>query len=87
MEIKINKDSPGTGGSPPPINTKKLETKLLINDGGVAMIGGIIKANTTTAKTGVPFLQDLPFIGKAFKSSSNTDVRDHLYIFIAPKVL
>ncbi len=87
MDIEINKDSPGVGGSPPPINTKKLTTKLLIQDGGVAMIGGIIKANTTTGKTGVPLFKDLPIVGNLFKSKTNLDVRDHLYIFIAPRVL
>ena len=87
MDIVIDKNSVGTGGSPPPINTKKLETKLLIQDGGVAMIGGIIKATTTTAKSGVPLFKDLPVIGNLFKSKTNSDIRDHLYIFIAPKVL
>ena len=87
MDIKIEKSSPGTGASPPPINTKQLNTKLLIQDGGVAMIGGIIKATTTTANSGVPLFKDIPVIGNLFKSKTNSDLRDHLYIFIAPKVL
>ena len=87
MDIQIDKNSPGTGSSPPPIATKTLQTKLLIQDGGVAMIGGIIKATTTTAKSGVPLFKDLPVVGNLFKSKTNSDIRDHLYIFIAPKVL
>ena len=87
MDIQIDKNSPGTGSSPPPIATKTLQTKLLIQDGGVAMIGGIIKATTTTAKSGVPLFKDLPIVGNLFKSKTNSDIRDHLYIFIAPRVL
>ena len=87
MDINITKASPGTGSSPPPINEKALQTKLLIQDGGVAMIGGIIKATATTAQAGVPLFKDLPIVGNLFKSKTNSDIRDHLYIFIAPKVL
>jgi len=87
MDIKINKDSPGTGSNPPPISKKMLTTKLLIEDGGVAMIGGIIKGTKTTADSGVPFFKDLPGIGHLFKSRENKDSKDHLYIFIAPTVL
>ena len=87
MDIKIEKSSPGTGANPPPINTKKLTTKLLIQDGGVAMIGGIIKNTATTSNSGVPLFKDIPVIGNLFKSKTNSDLRDHLYIFIAPKVL
>ena len=86
-DINITKASPGTGSSPPPINEKALQTKLLIQDGGVAMIGGIIKATATTAQAGVPLFKDLPIVGNLFKSKTNSDIRDHLYIFIAPKVL
>ena len=86
MDIKVNKDSP-LAGNPPPISKKELHTKLLIQDGGVAMIGGIIKATQSTADSGVPFFQDIPIIGNLFKSRANKDTKDHLYIFIAPKVL
>ncbi len=70
-----------------PISKKMLTTKLLIEDGGVAMIGGIIKGTKSTADSGIPFFKDLPGIGHFFKSRENTDSKDHLYIFIAPTVL
>jgi type IV pilus assembly protein PilQ len=87
VDIKINKDSPLSGSNPPPISKKELHTKLLIQDGGVAMIGGIIKGTQSTSDVGVPFFKDLPFIGNLFKTRANKDTRDHLYIFIAPRVL
>tara|TARA_B110000908_G_scaffold29147_1_gene34351 strand:+ start:1560 stop:3107 length:1548 start_codon:yes stop_codon:yes gene_type:complete len=87
VDIKINKDSPLTGSNPPPISKKELHTKLLIQDGGVAMIGGIIKGTQSTSDVGVPFFKDIPIIGNLFKTRANKDTKDHLYIFIAPRVL
>lgn len=51
------------------------------------MIGGIIKATQSTANAGVPFFKDLPGVGVLFRSRENKDTKDHLYIFIAPRVL
>ena len=87
LDIEVNKDTPLTGSTPPPISKKVIKTKLLIQDGGVAMIGGIIKATQSTANAGVPFFKDLPGVGVLFRSRENKDTKDHLYIFIAPRVL
>jgi type IV pilus assembly protein PilQ len=86
LDLKVNKDTPGAG-TPPPIYTKKIETKLLVADGGVALIGGITKNDRQTSDSGVPFFKDLPFIGNFFKSRKNKNLRDTLYIFIAPTVV
>ena len=64
-----------------------IKTKLLIQDGGVAMIGGIVKSTESTAEDGVPFFKDLPVVGNLFKSKTDSDSKNTLYIFIAPRVL
>lgn len=87
LDLEVNKDSPLAGSSPPPISTKNIKTKLLIQDGGVAMIGGIVKSTESTAEDGVPFFKDLPVIGNLFKSKTDSDSKNTLYIFIAPRVL
>ncbi len=87
LDLEVNKDSPLAGSSPPPISTKNIKTKLLIQDGGVAMIGGIVKSTESTAQDGVPFFKDLPVIGNLFKSKTDSDSKNTLYIFIAPRVL
>ena len=73
--------------NPPPIATKQLQTKLLIKDGGVALIGGITQTEATSAEDGIPFFKDLPGIGQFFKSNSNKNNKNTLYIFIAPEVI
>jgi type IV pilus assembly protein PilQ len=87
LDVEVNKDTPLAGTSPPAISTKQLKTKLLIKDGGVALIGGITQTEKTNAEDGVPFLKDLPFIGNLFKSNKNKNNKNTLYIFIAPEVI
>ena len=87
LDVEVNKDTPLAGSSPPPISTKQLKTKLLIKDGGVALIGGITQTEKTNSGDGVPFLKDLPGIGALFKSSQNKNNKNTLYIFIAPEVI
>ena len=89
LEINVNKDSVNAHAATevPSISTKQLKTKLLIKDGGIAMIGGINKSDNTVSESGVPILSKLPGIGNLFKSKSDTKNKNQLYIFLAPRVL
>lgn len=87
LDLTINKDTPLTGSNPPPIAKKELKTKLLIKDGGIALIGGITKSEDTSAEGGIPILKDLPILGNMFKSKNDIKKKNQLYIFLAPKVL
>jgi type IV pilus assembly protein PilQ len=90
LDVSVNKDTPlatSSPGEPPAISTKQLKTKLLINDGGVAMIGGINKSTSTATEGGVPLLSKIPGIGNLFKSKTDQKNKDQLYIFLAPRVL
>ena len=75
LDLVINNDVPLKGSSPPPISKKELKTKLLVKDGGVAMIGGINKFNDVTNESGLPLLGSIPLIGNLFKSSLNSEKR------------
>jgi type IV pilus assembly protein PilQ len=87
LDIVVNNDTPLTGTNPPPISKKELRTKLLVKDGGIAMIGGINKINDGTNESGIPLLSKIPVLGNFFKSTNNQKNKSQLYIFIAPKVL
>ena len=90
LDINVNKDSVNktvNSGDVPSISTKQLKTKLLIKDGGVAMIGGINKSDNTVTENGVPILSKLPGIGNLFRSKSDAKNKNQLYIFLAPRVL
>jgi type IV pilus assembly protein PilQ len=88
LDVKVNKDSPGqntTAG--PAINTKAVQTQVLVENGGTVVLGGIYEQTETNTRTQVPFLGDLPFVGNLFRSNSRVSNRTELMIFITPKVL
>ena len=86
MKIDAKNDAPGTG-SPPPINTKQATTELLLKDGETTVIGGIFVDSEQDSDDGVPFLMDIPFIGKLFSSSLKTKTKTELLIFVTPRIL
>jgi type IV pilus assembly protein PilQ len=92
MKLTVNKDSPGaavpTGqGSAIPINTKTVTTKVVVDNGGTVVIGGIYQENESTGETRVPFLGSLPVVGWLFRTKSDSRTRAETLIFITPRVV
>lgn len=89
MDLKITNDSVGTatGDATPPINKKSAETKLTVRSGETAVIGGTYVNSETETDDGVPYLMDIPFLGKLFKSRTTTKNNRELLVFITPKLL
>jgi type IV pilus assembly protein PilQ len=92
LEIKASNSTIGStvstgAGSAPSIDTKEAETKLLLKDGETTVIGGIYVENTQDSETGTPFLKDIPYLGKLFKSNSHSLQRSELLIFITPHIV
>jgi type IV pilus assembly protein PilQ len=69
------------------INTTMADTRVMVNDGETAVIGGLIRSNETSTKRGIPILMDIPLIGSLFRSSSTTNAKRELLIFVTPKIL
>ena len=69
------------------INTTMADTRVMVNDGETAVIGGLIRSNESTTKRGVPILMDIPLIGALFRSTSTTKAKRELLIFVTPKIL
>lgn len=86
MDIDVTNDSVGSG-NPPPINQKSAETKLTVKSGETAVIGGTFVNSETETDDGVPYLMDIPLLGRLFKSKSTTKNNRELLIFITPKLL
>ncbi|WP_255992116.1 type IV pilus secretin PilQ [Chitinolyticbacter albus] len=88
MDVKVNKDSRGENTiSGPAINTKQVTTKVLVENGGTVIIGGIFIQDVSSTVTQVPLLGDLPVVGNLFKNRTNVDNKRELLIFITPKVI
>ena len=69
------------------INTTMADTRVMVNDGETAVIGGLIRSNESTTKRGIPILMDIPLLGSLFRSSSTTNAKRELLIFVTPKIL
>jgi type IV pilus assembly protein PilQ len=69
------------------INTTMADTRVMVNDGETAVIGGLIRSNESSTKRGIPVLMDLPLLGNLFRSNSTTKQKRELLIFVTPKIL
>jgi len=90
LDVKIDNSSPdfvNRVGDVPPIITERAETKILIKNGGTAVIGGIFKLNDAVTETGVPGLRKLPLLGWLFKNKSVTRDNSELLVFLTPRIL
>jgi type IV pilus assembly protein PilQ len=88
MDVQVNKDAPGAAvGGVFSINTKSIETQVLVENGGTVVIGGIFEQNDQESVTKVPFLGYVPYLGNLFKTKSKTSNRTELLIFLTPKVI
>ncbi len=77
----------GLQGTAPSIDTREAKTKLLVRDGETTVIGGIFVESDTNSASGVPWLMKLPLIGHLFDSTSNSNQRAELLIFITPHIV
>ncbi|MDA1266107.1 MAG: hypothetical protein O2816_13585 [Planctomycetota bacterium] len=75
------------GAIPPTRITRTLETTVNVPDGDTMVIGGIIVDNRTESETQIPFLGDLPIIGRLFERKSSTLDRTALYFFVTPHIM
>jgi len=88
LDVQVNKDSPGellSGGRA--INTKRIQTQVLVENGGTVVIGGIYESTETDGETKVPFLGDVPVLGNLFKTRNREANKSELLVFITPKVV
>jgi len=90
MKISVESSSIGqkpTGAVDLVTNKRTITTNVLIEDGGIVVLGGLIEDNTNRGEQRVPFLGRIPLIGLAFKSRNEAATRNNLMIFIRPKIL
>jgi type IV pilus assembly protein PilQ len=89
MELKVNKDTPviNTAGTATAINTKTIETRLLVKNGETVVLGGIYSQTVSNSVVGVPVLKDIPWIGTFFRRTRKSNNRNELLIFITPTII
>jgi type IV pilus assembly protein PilQ len=93
MDLLVSKDNVGeltpsaTGGFVPSIDTRSVETQVLVRDGQTVVLGGIYETEQRENVSKVPFLGDLPGIGIMFRNKSAVSNKSELLIFVTPRIL
>lgn len=76
-----------SGIDSPTIQQRKIATSVAVQDGDSVALGGLIRDSLSYGDSGVPVLKDIPLLGKLFSSTSDTQDRTELLIFLRPRIL
>jgi type IV pilus assembly protein PilQ len=93
LDLRVTKDSVGQtitnerGGQVPSIDTRAVETQVLVNNGQTVVLGGIYETEQAETQRKVPWLGDLPGLGALFRTTTTTSNKTELLIFVTPKIL
>ena len=93
LELEIKQDTvgeiyqTGRGGSVPSIDTRELNTSVLVNNGETVVLGGIFQDERARSEDRVPYLSSIPGIGALFKRRSNETRKRELLIFVTPTIV
>jgi type IV pilus assembly protein PilQ len=93
LDLTVSDDTVGTvvvaagGVNVPSINTRAIETQVVLTDGQTVVLGGILETTHSDAETKVPWLGDIPVLGNLFKNTTKIDDKDELLVFVTPKII
>ncbi len=88
LELVVNRDSVGdVFNNVPSIDTREVQTQVLVENGQTIVLGGIFEENTNNGVTKVPFLGDLPVVGRLFRQDKKVHDKKELLIFVTPKII
>jgi type IV pilus assembly protein PilQ len=90
MEVKVTKDEPDYLREVlgvPPINKNAVNAKVLVNDGETIVIGGVFSNTQSKSTAKVPFLGDVPYLGRFFRSDTVSEVKAELLVFLTPRIM
>ena len=93
LDLRVSRDNVGelvssaTGGFVPSIDTRSVETQVLVSDGQTVVLGGIYETEDRETVSKVPWLGDIPGVGNLFKSRTRLSNKSELLIFVTPRIL
>ncbi len=92
MDISVQKNEPAEGlaiegAAGTPLTTRQARTRLMVRDGGTAVIAGIFQTRDNRGQSRVPILHQIPILGELFKTHTFNTAHDELLIFITPRVV
>ncbi|QSI29169.1 type IV pilus secretin PilQ [Variovorax sp. RKNM96] len=88
LTLDVSKDARGVNTpSGPAINTKHVQTEVLVENGGTVVIGGIFELTETNDESRVPVLGEVPYLGALFRKRERIANKTEMLVFITPKMI
>ena len=88
MDLAVHKDNVGElFAGIPSIDTRSVETLVLVDNGQTVVLGGIYETETSRDVRRVPFFSDIPLLGSLFRNTTQTSDKSELLIFVTPKII
>ncbi|WP_248795938.1 type IV pilus secretin PilQ family protein [Pseudomonas sp. MWU13-2105] len=90
MEVKVTKDEPdyqNVLNNVPPIKKNQVNAKVLVNDGETVVIGGVFSNTQSKTEEKVPFLGDVPYVGRLFRRDIVSEAKSELLVFLTPRIM
>ncbi|MGC3933221.1 type IV pilus secretin PilQ [Pseudomonas atacamensis] len=90
MEVKVTKDEPdylNKVQDVPPVKKNEVNAKVLVNDGETIVIGGVFSNTQSKVVDKVPFLGDVPYLGRLFRRDVVSEKKSELLVFLTPRIM
>ncbi|TFY89840.1 type IV pilus secretin PilQ [Pseudomonas kairouanensis] len=90
MEVKVTKDEPdylNKLNDVPPIKKNEVNAKVLVKDGETIVIGGVFSNTQSKVVDKVPFLGDVPYLGRLFRRDVLAEKKSELLVFLTPRIM
>ena len=82
-----DKVAPGTSNAGPSTDKRSIESTVVVDDGAILVLGGLIEEKFNQTMSKVPLLGDIPYLGALFRSESRVKTRTNLMVFLRPVVM
>ena len=87
IEQEISSVQPDTEGAGLRTRKRSIKTSVLVDDGGILILGGLMQEEETESQSKIPLLGDIPLLGFLFRSSSTAKTNQNLMVFLRPSIL
>lgn len=90
MEVRVTKDEPdylNKLNDVPPIKKNEVNAKVLVRDGETIVLGGVFSKNQSKVVDKVPFLGDVPYLGRLFRRDVVAQRKSELLVFLTPRIM
>jgi general secretion pathway protein D len=79
--------APGTSNAGPSTNKRSIESTVVVDDGQILVLGGLIEDKYTDNRAKIPLLGDIPYLGALFRNDTRTKTRTNLMVFLRPIIM